>query len=241
MKNKIIVITGGSSGIGYEIVKLLYQDNKLIIISKDAVKLEKLSKEFKNIVTYQANLSNLEDIEIVSNVIIENFKFIDILINNAGVQYTPTFLDDEFDYKNISTEINTNFTSVCSLTFKLLPLLLHSPKATILNVNSGLALAPKTTSAIYCATKGALNIFTQSLRYQLEKTNISVHQVFLGLVDTNMTRGRGENKMSSSNAAIQIVYGIENNILDHDIGKVKFLRFLLRFIPSIAKKIMKKY
>ena len=130
---------------------------------------------------------------------------------------------------------------MCSLTYKLLPLLLNNPKASILNVNSGLALTPKTSSAIYCATKGALNIFTQALRYQLQKSNISVHQVFLELVDTKMSKGRGKNKILPENAAKQIIYGLEHNILDHDIGKVKLLRFLLRFFPSLAKNIMKKY
>ncbi|MCF6319116.1 MAG: SDR family NAD(P)-dependent oxidoreductase, partial [Proteobacteria bacterium] len=197
MEDKIIVITGGTSGIGYEVTKLLHNKNKLIVISKNLDKLDRLSKELKGIVTYQADLSNPEEVEVVANAILDNFSSIDVLINNAAVQYTPTFLDDQFDYNNISKEININFTSICCLTYKLLPLLFQSAETIILNVNSGLALAPKTTSAIYCATKGALNIFTQSLRYQLEETNVSVQQVFLDLVDTDMTKGRGENKRSA--------------------------------------------
>ncbi|NQY25419.1 MAG: SDR family NAD(P)-dependent oxidoreductase [Campylobacteraceae bacterium] len=241
MENQTVLITGGTSGIGYEIVKLLQQNNTLIIISKDMLKLKKLSEQFKNIKIYQADLSNTSEIEVLSNTIIKDYKTINVLINNAGVQYHPTFLDEGFDYANIAKEITINFTSVCSLTYKLLPLLLNNPKASILNVNSGLALTPKTSSAIYCATKGALNIFTQALRYQLQKSNISVHQVFLELVDTKMSKGRGKNKISPENAAKQIIYGLEHNILDHDIGKVKLLRFLLRFFPSLAKNIMKKY
>ncbi len=120
-----------------------------------------------------------------------------------------------------------------------MPILLHKNKAVILNINSALALAPKTSSAIYCATKGALNIFTQSLRYQLEKTNISVQQVFLELVDTSMTRGRGKNKVSAEDAAKKIILGIERDISEHNIGKVKILRILLRLAPSIAQKILK--
>ncbi len=241
MKNKTIVITGATSGIGYEMVKLLHQDNRVVVISKNIDKLNRLSKELKNIVIYKADLSNLEEVKSVAETILSDFKAIDLLINNAAVQYMPTFLDDKFNYENISKEIDINFTSVCSLTYKLLPLLLKSPKSTILNVNSALALAPKTTSAIYSATKGALNIFTQSLRYQLEKTDINVQQVFLPLVDTNMTKGRGEDKISPKSAAKQIIYGIEHHIAEHMIGKVRFFKLLLRFSPSIAKKIMKKY
>jgi uncharacterized oxidoreductase len=241
MKDKTILITGGTSGIGYEIVKSLYKDNKLIVVAKDKKKLDKLLDDFDNISIYQADLSIMEDISNVSNKILNDFEFIDVLINNAAIQYTPMLFDADFEYEMIEKEISVNFTAVCSLTYLFLPLLLKSKDGIILNVNSGLALAPKTTSAVYCATKGAVNIFTQSLRNQLEYTNVSVLQVFLELVDTDMTKGRGKNKMEPKEAAKQIIYGIENKIEDHDIGKVKLLRLLLRGIPSIAKSIMKKY
>ena len=241
LKNRRIIITGGTSGIGYELVKILHSDNEVIVISKNISKLNKLSQEFEGAVTYKADLSRLEDIETVADAIVKRYESIDILINNAAVQYTPTFLDDTFRYENISREITLNFTSICSLIYLLLPTLLHPSKAVILNINSGLALTPKTSSAIYCATKGALNIFTQSLRYQLEKTNITVQQAFLELVDTAMTRGRKGKKISSEVAAAQVIHGIEHDISDHDIGKVKLLRLLLRLAPSISQRIMKKY
>ena len=236
-----IVITGGTSGIGYEMAKYLHPANEVIVISRGAGKLNKLAQDFEGIITYQADLSKLENIESVADDIVKRFEFIDVLINNAAVQYTPTYLDDDFKYESIAREITLNLTSVCELTYLLLPALLHDTKAIILNVNSGLALAPKTSSAVYCATKGALNIFSQSLRYQLEKTNIRVQQAFLELVDTAMTKGRGEDKMSAKEAAVKIIHGIEHDIPDYYIGKVNLLRILLRLAPSIARKILKKY
>lgn len=241
LNKKRIIITGGTSGIGYEMAKYLHSDNEVIVISRSTEKLNELAQELEGIKTYQADLSRLEDIEAVANTIAEHFESIDVLINNAAIQYTPTFIDDVFKYESISHEITLNFTSICCLTYLLLPALTHQKKAVILNINSGLALAPKTSSAIYCATKGALNIFSQSLRYQLEKSNINVQQAFLELVDTAMTIGRGKNKMSAEEAVKIIIQGIERNIQEHDIGKVKLLRFLLRLAPSIAQKIMKKY
>lgn len=236
-----VVITGGTSGIGYEIAKYLHLDNKVIVIARDASKLNALAQECQGITTYQADLSKADEVKTVADHIVKDVQSIDILINNAAVQCTATFMEDHFNYEDISHEIAVNFTSVCSLTYLLLPTLLQPQKAIILNINSGLALAPKTTSAIYCATKGALNIFSQSLRYQLEKTNISVQQAFLQLVDTSMTSGRGNNKMSAEMAAKIIIDGMERGIADHDIGKVKWLRMLLRWVPSIGRKIMKQY
>lgn len=241
LNKKRIVITGGTSGIGYEMAKYLHPENEIIVISRNTEKLNELSQELEGISTYQADLSKFEELEVVVSAIVERFESIDVLVNNAAIQYTPTFIDDDFKYESISHEVTLNFTSICSLTYLLLPALTHRNKAVILNINSGLALAPKTSSAIYCATKGALNIFSQSLRYQLEKTNISVYQAFLQLVETTMTTGRGKNKMSAEEAAKIIIQGLEKNIQDHDIGKVKLLRALLRLAPSIAHKIMKKY
>lgn len=241
LSKKVIVITGGTSGIGYQMAQYLYSNNQIIVISRNADKLKNLSQKFEGIVTYQADLSCLKEVEEIANTIINRFESIDVLINNAAIQNTPTLLDDNFQYESISREITVNFTSICTLTYLLLPALLHHDKAIILNVNSGLALAPKTTSAVYCATKAALNTFTQSLRYQLQQSNISVQQVFLELVDTTMTQGRGAKKMTAQRAAKEIIFGVERDIPDHDIGKVKMLRLLLRLAPSLAQKIMKKY
>ena len=241
IKNKRIVITGGTSGIGYELTKQFHIDNEIIVISRSNSKLRRLSNKHNNVTCYQADLSKLEEVESIAGILVKKYDSIDILINNAAVQFTPSFLDGNFSYESIANEITLNLTSICCLIYLFLPLLDQSKKSIILNVNSGLALAPKTTSAIYCATKGGLNIFTQSLRYQLENTNISVQQVFLELVDTAMTVGRGENKMSAQQAAQIIIDGMERNILDQCMGKVKLLRLLLRLAPSLAKKIMKKY
>ncbi|MER2492992.1 SDR family oxidoreductase [Catenovulum sediminis] len=236
-----IVITGGTSGIGYELVKNLYQTNQVIVIGRNEKKLQRLKQQFKNIACYQTDLSKRNEVETVANRIKQQFGVIDLLINNAAVQYTPTFMDNQFNCQSIYNEIEVNFTSVCVLTYLLLPTLLHERPAAIVNINSALALAPKTTSSIYCASKGALNIFSQSLRYQLEATNITVLQAFLPLVDTPMTAGRGHQKMPVQSAAKMILKGIEKGVLENDLDKVKWFRLLLRMSPTIARNIMKKY
>jgi len=239
INGKRIVITGGTSGVGYEIVKQLYSRNELIVISRSSSKLNELAKEFDSIVIYQADLSNLKDVETTADSIVNRFDSIDILINNAASQHTPTFLDDDFNYQSISKEVTLNFTSICCLCYLLLPALLHKSKSVILNINSGLGLVPKRSSAVYCGTKGAINLFSQSLSYQLEDTSIDVQQAFLALVDTAMTAGRGKNKLTPAEAARMIIHGVEQDVAENNIGKVKLLRALLRISPSLAKRILK--
>ena len=240
IKDKKIVITGGTSGIGYQMVRLLCRDNKVLVIARAGARLMSLAKEFPEIETYPADLFNPQYYEIVTDKIIKDHNNIDILINNAAIQNTPAYLDDDFNYDAVESEIHLNFTSVCSLSYLLLPALLQNDKqAVIVNINSGLALAPKTHSAIYCATKAAMDSFSRSLNYQLENSNVRVMQAFLPLVDTPMTRGRGQGKVTAEYAAKEIILGLAQGVTVKNIGKVKLLRLLLMIAPWLARKIMK--
>lgn len=236
---KHIVITGGASGIGLELVRQLCENNEISVIARPSSGLENLRRKFGRVKIYEADLADLHSVENVADLLVKSERKIDILINNAAVQCTPQFLDDDFRFETIKREIDVNFTSICMLIYLLMPSLLQSSPSMILNINSGLALVPKTSSAIYCATKGALNIFSQSLQHQLEDTNIEVKQVFLPLVDTAMTKGRGKGKLPVDKVTAYIIHGMSRSGPVIDIGKVKVLRFLQRLSPGLAQKIMK--
>lgn len=237
--DKHIVITGGSSGIGLELVKHLYDRNRISVIARASPGFEALQRSYERITPYEADLSRLDTVESAADLLAKDNQTIDILINNAATQHTPGFLDDDFRYETIRTEIDVNFTSVCILIHLLLPGLLNADHAMIVNINSALGLVPKTSSAVYCATKGALNILSQSLSYQFEHTDIEVKQVFLPLVDTAMTRGRGRGKMSPQDAAIGIIRGMDSSRSEIFIGKSNLLRAIHRVSPGLARRIMK--
>ncbi len=237
--DKRIVITGGTSGIGLALVEQLSLNNDVIVISRSQDLPNKLIQGESPVLTFKADLSERVQLEKAAETIRHRYEYIDVLINNAAIQNTPEFLSDNFDYRSIQREIDLNFSSVCHLTSLLLPLLRKESPSVILNINSGLALSPKRSSAIYCATKGALNIFSQSLDYQLNETNISIQQAFLPLVDTQMTKGRGKSKLNPSYVASQILRGITKNLKVNDIGKVKFLRLIARLSPNLAGHIMR--
>lgn len=242
VRDKTVVITGATSGIGYELVRRLAGANTIVAIARPSAKLDALSDEFPSCDTYPADLAIPDNYQAVGDRIMRNHPHIDILFNNAAVQHTPTYLDDDFAYETILYEIHLNFAAVCALSYLLLPALLDDKReAVIAIINSGLALAPKTGSAVYCATKAAMNSFSQSLEYQLEETNIKVIQSFLPLVDTPMTKGRGTGKMSARQAAAKIIEGIQKGTNPTNIGKVKLLRLLLALWPGLARKIMKGY
>lgn len=240
--NQTVVITGGTSGIGRELVKQLYPNNRVIVLGRDSDTLHQLRITFPGIDTFTVELTDTQALEETLYALSQRYDTVDLLINGAAVQHTPTFLDANFDFSSIEYEIKLNFTAVCQTIYLLLERLRGDSPSIILNINSGLAIAPKTSSAIYCGTKGGLDLFSRSLQYQLEGTNIKVLQVFLPVVDTPMTAGRAETKkISAETAAQEILQGIQNEIPQHDVGKVALLRWLVRLFPSLARRIMKRY
>ncbi|RBP51119.1 SDR family oxidoreductase [Arenicella xantha] len=237
--NKRILITGGTSGIGLEMVRQLCAQNQVIVISRSAELAEEVPATTYPVRIFQADFANQQALKSAMDEIVSNYDQLDVLINNAAIQNTPELLSEAFNYADIQREIDINFTAVCQLSYRMLPLLQGDTESVILNINTGLALSPKRSSAIYCATKGALNLFSQSLQYQLAETNISVQQAFLPLVDTNMTKGRGSNKRAASSVANEIIDGLRNKRIINDVGKAKLLRLMVRFAPSLARKIMR--
>lgn len=239
LRGKTILLTGGTSGIGIEMVKLLAADNRLLIAGRDVGKLKKLKSQFPDITTYRGDLSKAGAGIKLGGQIADKEKSLDMVIHNAAVQNEPRLTDKDFKPENIAGEVNTNLTSIVELTQALLPSLEKSNAAVICNINSGLALAPKTNSAVYCATKAALNIFSLSLSYQLAGSRIRVAQAFLPLVDTPMTQGRGTGKISAAKAAQDIVSGLAAGKTTINVGKVKLLRVLLIVAPWLARRILK--
>lgn len=239
LKNKHIVITGGTSGLGRELVRQLADCNQLIVIARPSAALDQLRSDYPDIAIFEADLANQTQVVAAAEAIGQRYEVLDGLINNAAIQYTPEFRDDDFKFDSIASEIAVNLTTPCQICALLLPNLARAEEAFILNVNSGLGLVPKTSSAIYCATKGGLNIFSQSLANQLEGTGVRVAQAFLPLVDTAMTRGRGNGKLPADMVARTIIHGLARKRPEINVGKVKLLRPIARFLPSLARKIMK--
>jgi short-subunit dehydrogenase involved in D-alanine esterification of teichoic acids len=241
LQDKTLLITGGTSGIGYALVKQLSSTSKsIVVIARNSVHLEKLKNEFPNVHIYKCALANKIDLEKTFSEIINNHPDISVVINNAGIQATPTFLDKDFNFDSIENEISVNLMApirICAL--MLGPLLNLKAPAAIVNITSGLGLYPKKNSAVYCATKAGLRNFTQSFRYQLEETPIKVFEAIMPLVDTPMTHGRGKGKISPDSAAEAIIKGIENDDEEIFVGKAKLIPLVARISPTLMAAIMK--
>lgn len=237
-----VLITGGTSGIGLALTRQLYREGHTVIVAaRDKAKLSRLLDEHKGIFGYQCDLASRQQVESLTDKLTESHPQLSVVINNAGIQYTPTFLDDDFSYDSIEQETTINFLAPVWLTSLLLPQLLTQQQAAVVNISSGLALAPKTNSAIYCASKAAIHSFSQSIRYQLEGTPVHSIEAIMPLVNTPMTHGRGSGKLTPEYAARKIIRGVKEMRPEIYIGKARLLPWLMRLSPSLVQRILKRY
>lgn len=238
LNNNKILITGATSGIGRALAEKFCQlDNRIIAIGRNEARLEQLGKSDNRITPFQCDISLQPDLDRLVTYIKQKHQDLNVLINNAGVQYDQTLLDETYTLQKIEEEINTNLTAPVKLIVSLLPVLQLNSNSAIVNVSSGLGIVPKATSAVYCGTKAAIHIFSKSLRYQLDK--VKVFEVIPPLVDTEMTKGRGSGKISPQRLADEFVKAFQNNRYEVNIHKVKLLRIINRISPKIADRIMK--
>jgi uncharacterized oxidoreductase len=235
-----ILITGGTAGIGLALVERFYGlGNKIIVTSSSAANLDNLKKQFPEIATIVCDLGNEKDVKNLIINCLENHSDINILINNAGIQYNYNWIDDKDAFDKIAIEIAVNLTSPMQLAHGLLPILTNKPTAAIINVSSGLAFAPKKSAPIYCGTKAAIHNTTKALRYQLENTAVKVFEIIPPLVDTAMTAGRGKGKISPQQLVDEFMGDFEKDKFESSIGKTKLLRFVQRILPKVADNVLK--
>ncbi len=241
LTDKTILITGANSGIGLQLtLQLAALGNRIVAVSRTQNNWSQLQTLGDRIRLRQCDLSSKAQVMQLAENLRHEHPALDIVINGAAIQLTPTLLAPEFDFSGIETEITTNFTAIVWLSALLLPQLQTRPRAMVVNLSSGLAIHPKIGSAVYCASKAALHSFSQALRFQLEATNVQVCEILLPLVDTPMTAGRGSGKLSPQLVAGQIIHAIEHERQEVYLGKAKLLPPLMRLWPGLVRLILKK-
>ncbi|MDW3191539.1 MAG: SDR family NAD(P)-dependent oxidoreductase [Cytophagales bacterium] len=235
-KNKIL-ITGASAGIGKALLdKFLALDNQVIAVGRNEKKLQSLAQSDQRIIPFQCDLGQPEHLQKLVTFVREDHPDMNILINNAGIQYNYQFGEEDQESR-IDHEIQVNLTAPILLINSLLPVLTNQENAAIVNVSSGLGLVPKKQAPVYCGTKAGLHIFSKSLRYQLE--TVKVFEMIPPLVDTEMTAGRGSGKISPEQLTEEFIQAFRRNRYEVNVGKVKLQKLINRLSPSLADRIMR--
>ena len=237
LAGKTVLVTGATDGIGAHLIRQLRDKGAMVIASgrnpercaaTRADGFEVIEADLSAPAGIDALLAGLED------------RPIDVLLNNAGAGTSYDFRTGEVDLAGAERTYYLNLHAPTQLIARLMPVLKARGEAMIVNVTSGLAIAPS-MAAVYCASKAGLRSYTLALRAQLKGTGITVVEALPPLVDTQMTAGRGSNKMPPAECARQIIAGMERGTETINVGMVKLLQVVHSISPALARSIMVRF
>ena len=255
--NKVVWITGASSGIGEALAYAFAKRKvKLILSARRTDELERVKKNCnlpeENIMLLTMDVSKYNEAEEKANLVLARFKRVDILINNAGLSHWSKIKDMTMEV--LKQIIDTNFMGNAALTKALLPSMLNNKQGKIVVISSILGKIVTHKQAAYNASKHALHGFYDTLRAEYSGNGIKVLLVCPGFVNTNVAKNSldrngqpiGKNNkmieggLSPDYVAEQILNAIERDKEEILLAgnKEKFGVLLKRFAPGLFSKFI---
>ncbi|MEW2914260.1 SDR family NAD(P)-dependent oxidoreductase [Leisingera sp. JC11] len=234
---KRVLVTGASRGIGGALaLQLAAEGAEVLALARSTEAMEGLPEGVERLACDLAD--SRARAALIAGL---QGQRLDGVINNAGIQIAADFVEGGADPQDIEQELSVNLTAPMHLAAGLLPVLAQTPGSFLVNVTSGLALAPKRQAPVYCASKAGLRNFTRALRYQAEDAGLPVRifDCVMALAATQMTAGRGRGKISPNAAAAALLGGIAAGKSEIWVGQMKLLRLIHRLSPALAAGILR--
>jgi len=239
LQNNTILVTGGTSGFGFEFAsRLIALGNTVIITGRNPQKLAETKKKLPAVHIVRSDVSKPEDIVGLYNQVTKDFPGLNMIINNAG-EMRKLSLNQPHDFTDLTREIDINLMGPIRMIQQFLPHLKTKQNAAIMNVTSGIALMPFAISPVYGASKSGLRSYTQSLRIQLKNTNIKVIELVAPGSSTPLNdkfkteSGFSEKALMSPEKIVDA--GIKGMLKDKNEiypGLAKLMRIMSRIAPK---------
>ena len=182
-KEKVVVVTGGASGIGLATTKKLLSEGANVVILDLKMNEEIINNLGENAIYLKCDVSNEENVKNCIEEIIKKFNHIDYLVANAGIGGSAS-KPHEVSMDEWNKVISVNQTGIFLLNKYVINEMLKSGKGAVVNTSSMYGLVGSTTSFAYSASKGAINQMTRSLALTYARDNIRVNAIAPGYVDT---------------------------------------------------------
>ena len=189
-KNKTVLITGGASGFGFELVKLFISDGAIVIFTtREKTSAEKAIAEIpkinqKNITYYIVDLSNKTEIDKFMTFLDKDFpNGIDVLVNNATSIIVGKF--EKFTYDDLISTLNVNLVSAYMLSLHVIKKMKEKKNGVIVNIISGVANIGLPFLTLYGIGKSSLRALSESISVELKEDNIDVIMVSPGSMNTD--------------------------------------------------------
>lgn len=188
--SKVIIITGASRGIGRETTKLLARNEHTVIANynKSEEKAKELQEELKkeniNIDIFKADVSKREECKALVQYVIDKYKHIDVLVNNAGISIWGQFTD--LTDAEIEEIMRVNLYSAIAMSQEVSKHMIHQKEGCIINISSIWGMVGASCEVAYSVTKAGIDGLTKSLAKELGPSNIRVNSVAPGAIETDM-------------------------------------------------------
>lgn len=249
----IAVITGASSGLGWEYTKAVYKNrvelDEIWVIARREERLQELKNQLgDNIVPVAFDITDTMAVENYANLLKEKKATVKLLINNAGVGKLANF--DELSLKENTDMVNLNCGALTAITAATLPFMTESGE--IINTCSIASFTPSSRMAVYSATKSYVMSLSRALRTELKPRKINVLAVCPGPMETeflsvaNIEKGvsKGFDSLPRVNPRTMAIKSLKasqkGKAVYTNLLIYKFCRFLGKILPySIAKHICK--
>lgn len=190
IQNKVVIVTGGSRGIGASIVKELANSGYSVVLNynkseKEANQIkDELTNSGKTVEIYKADVRNREEIKALVEFTINKFGKVDVLVNNVGISQSKLFTDiTEEDWNNM---LQTNLTSAFYASQEVLKNMISRKEGCIINISSIYGITGASCEVHYSVAKAGLDGMTKALAKELSLSNIRVNSVAPGAIDTEM-------------------------------------------------------
>ena len=186
LKNKKVLITGSTGGIGYHLVEKFYNlKAKIVASGTNDEKLKNLKSKFPNVHIEKFKLDEHEKIEDFIEVVNNKLDGLDVLVNNAGI--TLDNLSIRLTEENWKKVLDVNLTSTFLMCKHAIKKMLRKKYGKIINITSIVAHTGNLGQANYAASKAGIIAFSKSLAIEYAKKNINVNCVSPGFIKTEMT------------------------------------------------------
>ncbi len=239
MSENTILITGGTSGIGYALAaQLLERGNTVLVTGRTEERLAAVRQSLPGVHTYVCDQRDPAAIGRLCSDATRGFPNLNVLINNAGIGLKLNLNDTGGQLEDLEKEIKTNLTGPIQMVKQFLPQLKRQKSAVIVNVTSGLAFVPMPLKPIYCATKAAMHSYTQSLRVQLKNSSVKVIELAPPATKTDFNKGQEElnfgRSMDVNELARAALRGLEQDREEILPGQSSILRLMGRLFPHMT-------
>jgi uncharacterized oxidoreductase len=190
LSGNTILITGGGSGIGRGLAQAFHSlGNQVVIAGRRQSALDQTVANNPGMRAFELDVEKPSSIRDIAMRTVAEFPSLNVLINNAGIMRRENLLAQQTNLDDAESIVATNLLGPIRLAAALMPHLLKQPRATIVNVSSGLAFLPMAVTPSYCATKAAIHSYTMSLRHQLRHTSVEVLELIPPYVQTYLMDG----------------------------------------------------